>query len=104
MGGGRVIDNHVLYARYGTTRTMCEFVADIAYALEASGGMNDSLSDRVDELVTPVRSARDWLWRIGQLMSQMKPLPSDFDRGLDAAEKRALEALPKLKISDRRGL
>jgi len=93
-----MVDNHVLYARYGTTRTMCEFVTDIAYAMEASGGMNDGLSDRMDELVAPVRLARDWLWHIGQLMSQTKPLPSDFDRGLDSAERRALDALPKLKI------
>ncbi len=98
MGGGHVTDDHVLYARYGTTRTLCEFVTDIAYALEASGGMKDGLSDRVDELVAPVRSARDWLWHIGKLMSQTKPLPSDFDRGLASAEKRALDALPKLRI------
>jgi hypothetical protein len=93
-----LIDNQVLYARYGTTRTMCEFVTDLAYAMEASGGLSDNLSDRMDELVAPVRAARDWLWHVGQLMSQTKPLPSDFDRGLDFAEQRALDALPKLKI------
>jgi hypothetical protein len=93
-----VIDNHILYERYGTTRTLCEFVTNIAYAMEASGGLNDGLSDRMDELVAPVRSARDWLWHVGQLMTQMKPLPSDFGNGLDRAEARALDALPKLKI------
>ncbi|MGO9418528.1 hypothetical protein [Roseiarcus sp.] len=92
-----MIDNHILYERYGTTRTLCEFVTDIAYAMEASGGLNDGLSDRMDELVAPVRSARDWLWHVGQLMTQMKPLPSDFGNGLDRAEERALDALPKLK-------
>ena len=93
-----MIDNHVLYTRYGTTRTMCEFVIDIAYAMEASGGLTDGLSDRMDELVAPVRAARDWLWHVGQLMTQMKPLPSDVDNGLDRAEARARAALPKLKI------
>lgn len=97
-GGGRVIDDHVLYARYGTTRTMCEFVIDIAYAMEVSGGLAEGLSDQIDELVAPVRAARDWLWHVGQLMSQMKPLPSDVGNGLDRAEARARAALPKLKI------
>jgi hypothetical protein len=65
--------------------------------MEASGGLNDGLSDRMDEVVAPVRSARDWLWYVGQLMSQTRPLPTDFDRGVVSAEERALEALPKLK-------
>ncbi len=93
-----MIDNHVMYARYGATRTLCEFVTGLAYAMEVSGGLNDGLSDRMDEVVAPVRSARDWLWHVGQLMSQTKPLPSDFDRGLDSAEARALHALPILKV------
>jgi hypothetical protein len=92
-----VIDNHVTYARYGTTRTLCEFVTGLAYAMEVSGGLDDGLSDRMDDLVAPVRTARDWLWHVGQLMSQMRPLPSDFDRELDCAEERAIDALPKLK-------
>ncbi len=91
-------DNHVIYARYGTARTLCEFVTGLAYAMEVSGGLNDGLSDRMDEVVAPVRSARDWLWHVGQLMSQTKPLPSDFDRGLHSAEARALAALPTLKM------
>ncbi len=90
-------DNYEHYARFGTTCTLCEFVTGVAYAMEVSGGLDDRLSDRMDELVAPVRSARDWLWHVGQLMSQTRPLPSDFDRGVVSAEERALEALPKLK-------
>ncbi len=90
-------DKHVIYDRYGATCTLCEFVTGLAYAMEASGGLNDGLSDRMDEVVAPVRTARDWLWHVGEQMSQTKPLPSDFDRGLDFAEEKALDALPKLK-------
>ena len=90
-------DNHQHYARFGATCTLCEFVTGLAYAMEASGGLDDGMSDRMDELVAPVRTARDWLWHVGQLMSQTRPLPSDFDRGVVSAEERALEALPKLK-------
>ena len=93
-----MIDNQIIYARYGTTRTLCEFVTGLACAMEASGGLSDGLSDRIDEFVTPVRVARDWMWHVGELMSQTKPLPSDFESGLDLAEARALEALPKLKL------
>jgi hypothetical protein len=93
-----MIDNHVTFARYGATRTLCEFVTGLAYAMEVSGGLDDRLSDRLDEVVTPVRSARDWLWHVGDLMSRTKPLPSDFAGGLASAEARALDALPKLKI------
>jgi len=92
-----VIDNHEIYARYGTARALCEFVTDIAYAVEVSGGLDDGLSDRMDEVVAPVRSARDWLWHVGHLIAQTKPLPSDLDRGLDSAEERARDALPKIK-------
>jgi hypothetical protein len=91
-------DDTVVYARYGTTRTLCEFVTGLAYAMEASGGLDDVLSDRMDEVVAPVRSARDWLWHVGDLMSRTKPLPSDLIGGLDCAEVRALDALPKLKM------
>ncbi len=90
-------DNHEHYARFGATCTLCEFVTGLAYAMEASGGLDESLSDRMDEVVAPVRSARDWLWHVGQLMSQTRPLPTDFDRGVVSAEERALEALPRLK-------
>ncbi len=90
-------DNHEHYARFGATCTLCEFVTGLAYAMESSGGLDDGLSDRMDEVVAPVRSARDWLWHVGELMSQTRPLPTDFDRGVVSAEERALEALPKLK-------
>ncbi len=65
--------------------------------MEASGGLNDRMSDRMDELIEPIRSARDWLWAVGNLISETKPLPADFDVSLDVAEVRALDALPKLK-------
>jgi hypothetical protein len=92
-----MIDDPLVYARYGETRTLCEFVTGLAYAMEASGGLDDTLSDRMDEVVAPVRSARDWLWHVGDLMARTKPLPSDLTRGLDSAERRARDALPKLK-------
>jgi len=92
-----MIDTRVISSRYGSACTLCEFVTGLAYAMEASGGLDDLMSDRMDEVVAPVRNARDWLWHVGQLMSHMKPLPSDFDDGLDRAEERALHALPKLR-------
>ena len=76
---------------------LCEFLSGLAYAIEASDGLNDGMSDRVDELIEPIRSARDWLWAVGKLMSETRPLPADFDVSLDAAEAGALNALPKLK-------
>ncbi len=92
-----MINDPVICARYGATRTLCEFVTGLAYAMEASGGLDDGLSDRMDEVVAPVRSARDWLRHVGDLMILAQPLPSDLDRGLDSAKQRALDALPKLK-------
>ncbi len=84
-------------AKYGSACALCEFLTGIAYVMEASGGLNDGMSDRVDELIEPIRSTRDWLWLIGELMIETKPLPADFDASLDAAEARALDALPKFK-------
>ena len=84
-------------AKYGSARTLCEFLTGVAYVMEASGGLNDGMSDRVDELMEPIRSVRDWLWFTGKLMIETKPLPADFDALLDAAEARALDALPKFK-------
>ena len=84
-------------AKYGSACTLCEFLTGIAYVMEASGVLNDEMSDRVDELIEPIRSARDWLWAVGKLMSETRPLPADFDVSLDAAGVRALDALPKLK-------
>jgi len=83
--------------KYGEARTLCEFVTGVAYVMEASGGINDGMSDRLDDLVDPVREARDWLWFVGDLMSRSKPLPPDFDRGVEMAESRALAAMPALK-------
>ena len=92
-----MIESHQMFGRYGTTRTLCEFVTGLAYAMEASGGLDEALSDRMDECVAPVRAARDWLWHVGDLMSHTRPMPSDFEHGVVAAEERALDALPKLK-------
>jgi len=84
-------------AKYESACTLCEFLTGVAYVMEASGGLNDGMSDRVDELMEPIRSARDWLWFTGKLMIETKPLPADFDALLDAAEARALDALPKFR-------
>ena len=92
-----MLDDPLISARYGATRTLCEFVMGLAYAMEASGGLDESLSDRVDEIVAPVRSARDWLRHVGDLMVRSRPLPSDVARGIDSAEARARDALPELK-------
>ena len=83
--------------KYRSARTLCEFVIGVAYVMEASGGLNDCMSDRLDDLIQPIRRARDWLWLVGDLMSQRKPLPADFDRGLEMAESRALAAMPEFK-------
>jgi len=80
-------------AKYRSACTLCEFLTGLAYAIAASDGLND----RVDELIEPIRSARDWLWAVGKLMIETRPLPADFDASLDAAEAGALDALPKLK-------
>jgi len=87
----------MLVLGYLSACTLCEFLTGIAYVMEDSGGLNDDMSDRVDELIEPIRTARDWLWFVGKLMSQTKPLPEDLDLGLEAAEIRALDALPKFK-------
>ena len=83
--------------KYRSAVTLCEFLTGVAYVMEASGALNDGMSDRVEELMEPIRPARDWLWAVGKLMTEAKQLPEDFDVSLDAAEVRALDALPKLK-------
>ena len=83
--------------KYRSARTLCEFVTGLAYVMEASGGLNDGLSDRLDDLIDPVRKARDWLWLVGDLMSQRKPLPADFERNLEIAQSQALAAMPEFK-------
>jgi hypothetical protein len=83
--------------KYRSAVTLCEFLTGVAYVMEASGALNDGMSDRVEELMEPIRPARDWLWAVGKLITEAKPLPANFDVSLDAAEVRALDALPKLK-------
>ena len=83
--------------KYGDARTLCEFVTGVAYVMEASGGLNDGMSDRLDDLVGPVRKARDWLWSVGDLINRSRPLPADFERGVEMAQSRALAAMPEFK-------
>ncbi len=84
-------------ARYVRTCTICELMTNAASAMEISGGLNQSLSDRMDEFIEPVLGARDWLWHVGQLMILSRPLPNGLQETLESAENRALEALPKFK-------
>ena len=84
-------------AKYVRTCTMCEFMTGVASAMEFSGGLNQNLSDRVENIIEPVREARDWMWRVGQLMAFSRPLPSGFHETLERSEDRALEALPRFK-------
>jgi hypothetical protein len=84
-------------AKYGRTRTIYEFMSDVAFALEASGGLNQDLSDRIEEIVVPIRTARDLMRHAGEMMVRSKPLPGHFDEVLDIMQDRALEAMPKLK-------
>ena len=51
-------------AKYVRTCTMCEFMTSLASAIQLSGGLNQSLSERMDELIEPVREARDWIWHL----------------------------------------
>ena len=57
---------------------------------------HESLSDRVDELIDPIRKDREWLRFAGSFIVRGGPLPDDFDDKLDAVEVRAFEAVPKL--------
>ena len=83
--------------KYVRICTMCEFMTNAASAMEFSGGLNQNLSDRMDELIEPVREARDWIWHVGQLMILSRPLPNGLHETLESTEDRALEALPKFK-------
>ena len=40
-------------ASYGSTRTACEFLTGIAYAMEVSGGLNQEMSERGRSFVPP---------------------------------------------------
>ena len=84
-------------AKYVRTCTMCEFITNAASAMKFNGGLNQSLSDRMDEVIEPVREARDWIWHVGQLMILSRPLPNGLHETLESTENRALEALPKFK-------
>ena len=65
--------------------------------MEFSGGLNQGLSDGMDEFIEPVREARDWIWHVGQLMILSRPLPNGLHEALESTETRALDALPKFK-------
>jgi len=84
-------------ATYGRARSMCEFMANVASVMEYSGGLNQSLRDRIEESARPIREARDWMWRIGQLMIGSGPLPNGLHEALEITEKRVLEAFPRFK-------
>ena len=79
------------------TRTMCECMTNVVAAMEISGGLNQSLSDRMEEIIEPIRMARDLMWLAGQLMIHSRPLPNGFHEALELTEGCALEALPKFK-------
>ena len=84
-------------AKYVRTCRMCEFMTSAASAMEIGGGLDQSLSDRMYEVIEPVREARDWLSLVGQLMFLSRPLPSAFHETLEFMENCALQALPKFK-------
>jgi hypothetical protein len=82
---------------YVRALTLCEFMTNVAYAMEFSGGLNEGLSDRMEKSVEKVREARDWMWDIGQMMTLSRPLPNGLHEALEMTENRALETLPKFK-------
>ena len=84
-------------AKYVRTCAMYEFMTCAASAVEFGGRLNQSLSDRMNEFIEPVREARDWLRHIGQLMILSRPLPNGLQDMLETMENRALEALPNFK-------
>jgi hypothetical protein len=84
-------------ASYVRACTMCEFMTSVASAMELSGGLNESLSDRMDDFIEPVRRARDWMRQVGQLMVRSLPLPNRLREALEVAEYRALDSLSEFK-------
>jgi hypothetical protein len=84
--------------RYRRTCTLIEFLIQVAAAMEVAGELNESLSDRVDELIGPIRNDREWLRFVGSFIIRGGPLPGDFDNKLDAVGVRAFEAAPKLRL------
>ncbi|RBP16166.1 hypothetical protein DFR50_106128 [Roseiarcus fermentans] len=85
--------------RYGRLRAMCEFMTNVASAMEYSGGLNQVSRNRLQESIKPVREAREWMWDIGQMMIPSQPLPAGLHEALEITESRALDALPKLKAA-----
>ena len=84
--------------KYRRTCTLIEFLTQIAGAMEMAGELHESLSDRVDELIDPIRKDREWLRFAGSFIIRGHPLPGDFDDILEAVEVRAFEAAPKLRL------
>jgi hypothetical protein len=84
--------------KYRRTCTLIEFLTQIAGAMEIAGELHESLSDRVDELIDPIRKDREWLRFAGSFIVRGGPLPEDFGDVLDAVEVRAFEAAPKLRL------
>ena len=84
-------------ANYVRACTMCEFMTSVVSAMEISGGLNESLSDRMDDFIEPVRRARDWMREVGRLMVRSQPLPSRLREALEITEYRALDSLPEFK-------
>jgi hypothetical protein len=83
--------------RYGQTCSRNEFLTHIACAMEIAGELHENLSDRMDDLIDPIRQDRDWLQITGFFIVKGRSLPEDFDGRLDEVDSRALEALPKLR-------
>ena len=84
-------------ASYGSTRTACEFLTDIAYAMEVSRRTEPG-NERPDRRTCQACSLGAGLVVVvGQLMGETKPLPEDFDCRLKVAQSRALDALPQFK-------
>ncbi len=83
--------------KYGRTCTLIEFLTHVACAMEIAGELRENLSDRVDELIDPIRKDREWLQLAGSVIVRGGALPDDFDGRLDAVEVRAFEAAPKLR-------
>jgi len=83
--------------KYGRTCSLIEFLTHVASAMEIAGELHENLSDRVDELIDPIRKDREWLKLAGSLIVRGVALPDDFDGQLDAVELRAFEAAPKLR-------
>jgi hypothetical protein len=84
--------------KYRRACSLTEFLTQTAGAMEVAGELHESLSDRVYELIDPIRKDRDWLRFAGSFMIRGGPLPDHFDDNLDAVEVRAFDAVPKLRL------